>query len=315
MTGRRWILFLFYLGLSALLAQFHGYVVNFGPKQGKRLARHEQILQREGEAPWAYRLVMPALAESVASVPAAMGWPRRDAIEVGYLFWRWLFTFGLFLLFHRFLSAWLDPPWALAGTLLLAALHGPSYAWYWFQPASSLDFLLWMAAATLTTRGRYRWLFPLLVLGALNRETAVFMVVIHGALRLGREPLRPLLLRCVALFACWAVTYGALLFLVAVPGWAHGGNPLGMLVANIRHPGWLLYAASFFGVLWLAPLGSWSHQPPALRYLLLGLLPYLALQLLFGRIREVRLLLPLAMVLIPMGLLEWQRRTAGGGGA
>ncbi len=314
-TPRRlsWIHVVLYLGLAALLTQLHGEWINFGPKQGKRAERHAQIIQAEGEAPWAYRAVVPWAAELTGTVVQLSGLPQQRSVEWGYLLWRGVFTFALFLLFHRYLGHWVPPPWPLLGTLLLAGLHGPSYAHYWFQPASSLDLLLWVAAAVLTMEGRWRWLFPLILLGSLNRETAVFIALIYGALRWGQEPWRPVLAKMVALGACWALPFVGLRLLVDVAGWAHGTNPVGMLLANISHGDWLLYALCFWGVLWIVPVLRWRSLPATLRALVVVLLPYLALQLFFGRIRELRLLLPLALALVPALLLTLHRRSAGDG--
>ena len=309
-TPRRltWIHLALYLGLSVVLVQLHGEWVNFGPKAGRRAERHAQIIAGDGEAPWVYRLAVPWAAELAGRVIQVGGLPQQRSVELGYLLWRWLFTFGLFLLFHRYLGHWVPPPWPLAGTVLLAGLHGPAFAHYWFQPASSLDLLLWVACAVLTLERRWVWLFPLIVLGGLNRETSVFIVLIHGALLWGRTPTRPLVLRMVGLTACWAVPFVGVRLLSDAAGWAHGSHPLGMLAANVTHPSWLLYALGFWSVLWVLPFLRWKTLSPQLRALLLVMLPYLALQLLFGRIREVRLLLPLALALVPVGLLALQER-------
>ncbi len=298
-----------YLGLALLLTQLHGEWINMGPKVGKRAERHAQIISGAGEAPWVHRLVVPWAAELTGRVIAELGGlPKQRSVEIGYLVWRWVFTFGLFLLFHRYLGHWVPPPWPLLGTLLVVGLHGPSYVHYWFQPASSLDLLLWVACAVLTLERRWLWIFPLILLGSLNRETSVFIVLIHGALLWGREPLRPVALRMAGLAVCWALPFLALRWLVPGAGWAHGTSPWGMFLANLGSPGWLLYAACFWGVLWALPLLSWRTLPQTLRALLVVLLPYLALQLAFGRIREVRLLLPMALAFVPVLVIVLRAR-------
>lgn len=296
-----------YLGLALTLVQLHAFMVNFGDDAHKRAHRHEQILEWQGESPWAYRLAVPAMAEGLSRVPRLAGHPARSSVEYGYLALRLVFTLGVLLAFHAWLEHWLDPPGALSGTLLLAALHGPAYAWYWFQPASEADLLLWLLAALAARSEGWRWLLPAVALGALNRETSVFMVLIYGAASLDRLPLATVLRRCAALFAVWAAIFVGLRVLVPTSGWVHGSTPLGMLRANLRHPGWLLYAITFFGLLWFVPAWSWDRAPRPLRALTVTLGPYLALQLLFGRIREVRLLLPLSLVLVPLGLRELNR--------
>jgi hypothetical protein len=313
-TPRRpsWIHVALYLGLALLLVQLHGEWINAGPKAGSRANRHEQIISGQGEAPWVYRAVVPWAAELVAGAVELTGYPERRSVELAYLFWRWVFTFGLFLLFHRYLGHWVPPPWPLLGTLLLAGLHGPSYAHYWFQPASSLDLMLWALAAVLSLEARWVWLLPVVLLGSLNRETAVFIVLIHGALCWGRVPLRSLLGRMVALGLCWALPFALLRLWIGSAGWAHGSNPLGMLAANFGHGGWLFYALCFWGVLWLLPLLRWRSLPARLKALLLVMIPYLVLQLLFGRIREVRLLLPMALAFVPVLLLALREREGEG---
>lgn len=306
----RWLLPVLFLGLALLLVQLHAAMVDFGPNQGKRAERHEQILTRRGEAPWTYRVAVPWAAELGAALPEAGGLPHRRAVEFAYLGWQLAFTWGAFLAFQRYLRRWLPLPWALAGTLLLAALHGPSYAHCWFQPDSPLDLLLWALGLVLALSGRWLALLPLLALGGLNRETIVFVPLLYAALRWEEEPRGTLALRVAVMFACAGLPALAVRWWVGPAGWAHGTHPLGLLAANLRHEDWLLYAASFWGLLWVVPALAWRECPPALRRVALVLAPYLALQLLFGRIREVRLLLPLGFALVPMGLL-WLRARLG----
>lgn len=312
-TPRRlgWTHIALYLGLALLLVQLHGEWINFGPKAGKRADRHQQIVSGQGEAPWVHRLAVPWAAELTGRAISVAGFPKQRSVELAYLFWRWVFTFGLFLLFHRYLGHWVPPPWPLLGTLLLVGLHGPSYSHYWYQPASALDLLLWVACAVLTLERRWTWLFPLILLGSFNRETSVFIVLIHGALLWGQMPVRPLLLRMAGLGACWALPFVAVRLVVDAAGWAHGSSPWGMLLANFSHLDWLLYALCFWGVLWVLPGLHWRQLPRQLRALVVVLLPYLALQLAFGRIRELRLLLPLALALVPVLLLTLRERDRG----
>jgi hypothetical protein len=308
--ARPWILPLLFLGLALLLTQLCAEWVNFGPQQAKRAERHEQVLERRGEAPWTYRVLVPWAAEVTSAIPAAAGFPERRALELSYLGWQLAFTWGLFVAFHRYLGHWIAAPWPLLGTLLLAALHGPSYVHYWFQPDSPLDLLLWAVGLLLALRGRWLALLPLVALGALNRETIVFLPLLVGALCWDTQPRRVLAPRVLAMLACAALPALAVRLWVGPAGWAHGTHPLGLLAANVSHPGWLLYAGAFWGLLWAAPALAWRESPPALRRVALVLVPYLALQLVFGRIREVRLLLPLAFALVPMGLL-WLRARLG----
>jgi hypothetical protein len=289
-----------YLALAIMLTQVHAYEINFGPKQELREARHDRIIEGRGEAPWAHRLLTPYLAEALARpLEPALG--HRLAREGAYLSLQCAAIFCFLVFFHAFLQAWLDSGWALAGTLFAAALHPVTFRFYWFQPDSAVDLAVWAAAAWLTVARRDVWLAPLTAIGALNRETAVFVAVIFLALRWGDSPRSHTIKRFLGLLLAWLIPFLALHAAVGMRPWAVN---LHDLVRSNLQPSWLLYAVAFLAPLLLLPWIGWSRRPPELRRLAVALLvTYLPLQLVFGRIREVRLFLPLAIPLIPLVLL------------
>lgn len=313
--GRSAALYLALLaGLALLLTQVHAYTVNLEKAPRYQVRRHQEILDGSGKSPYVYRQLVPRLAEATRPLLARLGVDGGMAsLDWSYVVWRGLFTFAFLVLFHLWLTAWLDPPWAVAGTLLVAALHPPSYLFYWFQPDSALDYVVWTAAALISLRPRGQlWLLPLVAVGTLNRETALFAVAIHLALRWGEEPAGRLLARTAALGATWAAVFLGLRLAI---GWQEQKVTVAqMLGENFAGPGWAIYALSFFGALWFLPFVGWHRRPAPLRRLAVGLAPYLALQPLFGRIRETRLILPLALVLVPLALLALRQRMGGEGG-
>ena len=52
-----------YLGLSVVLTSLHAYLVNYGEHKALRKERHERLMENDGEAPWAYRILSPAAAQ------------------------------------------------------------------------------------------------------------------------------------------------------------------------------------------------------------------------------------------------------------
>ena len=305
------LLTLVYLGIAGMLTALHGVEINFGDHGKQRGIRHERVLAGTGEAPWTYRVLMPAVAEAVA-VPLRALMSDPAAREFSYLVWRFLGIAAFLLLFHVYLRRWLELPWAIAGVLWAAALHPASFQFYWFQPDSPTDLAVWTAAAVLTFAGRDRWLFPLIFVGSLNRETAVFVIAVHAALRWGTEPSRKLVLRCLLLGVCWAVPFVGIRLMVGQRAWV---APIAELAADNLNAGWLAWALVCLGALLIVPFARWSHSPPELRRLAIALITtYLPLQLVFGRIREVRLLLPLVLALIPLALLAVRDAHARGDG-
>jgi hypothetical protein len=309
---------LLYLGLAVVLTSLHGYNVNYGESAHKRAARHAKIIDMRGDSPWAYRLAVPFVAEGVSRALAPLPIEETDRREMGYLSVRFVAMFVSLLALHRFQRYFLPASWALGGTVLFAALHGPSFEHYWFQPASAPDLMLWLLAAVLTMERRDAWLFPMVLLGALNRETVVFLIPIHVALRWGREPLKPLFTRAALLGVTWAVPFLALRQLVEVKRWASNKTAVDYLTNNLTRPEWIAYALSFAGAWLIVPFLGWRHLPPRIQRLILVMGPYLGLIFAFGRIREVRLLLPLCLAFIPATMLvlqRWDSETSGGEGA
>lgn len=312
--ARLWVIALLLL-LGALLTSMHAYVVNYGENRAMRKERHERILSMTGEAPWAYRVLSPALAEGTARALAPVAPRPIDQREGGYLLWRFAWTAGFLLVFHRLLERWLPPVWALLGVVLVAALHGPAYMHYWYQPDSPGDLLAWALAVQLTLQRRDAWLFPLMLVAALNRETAVFIALIHLGLRWGGEAKARTLLRAAALGLLWLGPYLGLRAAIPVERWAGGLTVAEIAWTNLTEPEWLGYAALFLGA-W-APLAllDLRAKPVELRRLMLVMVPYLGLVLAYGRLREVRLLLPLTLALIPAALLSLRDRLEGDGQA
>jgi hypothetical protein len=303
-VGRMPLVFLaLYIGLSLMLTFVHAINVNTVPRFNlRREHRHVEIVELRGKAPYGYRLAVPMIAEQIRRGLERAGLSVPKARETAYLSLRWAFTLAGLLLFHAFLSAWFSAPWALAGTLLFAALHPASYHHYWYQPASALDFVLWLLAARLAqTRASAWWLLPIVIVGAFNRETIVFAPLVYMALACGCTPLWKVVIPVGAALAAWAIVFlGLRLWIV---------GPLQRIIsmsnivrANCKHPLWVAYALVFLGVLWVLPVTGWRRVRPELQRLVLVMVPYFLLQCLFARIQEVRVLLPMTIALIPVAL-------------
>ena len=147
-----------FAGLSLLLGFLHAYNVNAVPGLAPlRAERHAEVISGTGDSPYVYRLLVPHAAEQLRRGFEGAGLRGAAAREAGYLVLRFLFTLAGLVLFYGYLQHWFDVPWALAGTFLFAALHPATYYHYWFQPASALDLVLWLAAARLAQTGGSAW--------------------------------------------------------------------------------------------------------------------------------------------------------------
>lgn len=311
MTGRTraWLAVgLLYLGLAGSVTSLHAVEVNFGPKAHKRAHRHADIIELSGgRKPWAFRVAVPLVVEHpLEDILDTVGVSKAHTREYGYLLVRFASTWLTILLSHLLIARFTRPALAVAGALLVGALHGPSIAHYWFQPASGPDHVLWLAAALLTLSRRDGWLYPLIFLGAWNRETIVFVVPIYLALRWGTEPTRRTLERAVVLGLLWVLPFVWLRGTIELSP-RPTSTPVQHLLRNLRSFEWQWYALCFAGAWAAVPLLGWRHLPAPLRRLMWVMVPYLGLVLAFGRIREVRLLLPLTVAFVPATMVVLQR--------
>jgi len=306
---RAWLIIgVLYAGLAGSLTSFHAFQVNFGPRIGYRTERHRNIVNfEEGRKPWAYRVLVPLAVEHPGEdILHAAGLEKPASREYAYLVVRFSSTWLTLLLTHLLIARFASPAMALSGGLLVAALHGPSVEHYWFQPASGPDHVLWLATALLTLSGKDRWLFPLVFFGAFNRETVVFAVPIHLALRWGHEPLRRTLLRSAVLLVFWAVPFLMLRELITLSP-KRSRTAAKYLMKNLTDPEWQWYAVAFSGA-WIGVTAvGWRHVPVPLRRLVGVMVPYMGLILTFGRIREVRLLLPATVGFVPAAMVVIER--------
>lgn len=299
---------LFLTLLTLLLTLFHGHAVSYGPKAAERAERHALILDRQGRAPWAYRVASPALAEAIS-------YPLRTvagahALEAAYLLLRFASVLAVLVLVRLWLGQRVEAREALLGAVLTGALIPTTTLYYWYQPDSMPDLALWLAAATWP-----RQTLPLAVavlLGSLNRETAAFAVPIAAVMAWDREPRQRTAGRTLLLTGLWLAGFLGVRMLVGQRPWS--GSLSGLVHANLSHPSWWALAGAFLAIPGLAVLG-WRTSPPRERVLLVGLVTtYLPLQLAFGRIREIRLFLPVAVLTLPLllrGLRSTEKQSGG----
>ena len=308
-----------FAGLALMLTALHALDVETRDDYAAmRAERHAEILEHRGKDPYVYRILAPEIAELGRRL-ANGGASQPGAPERSYLALHFAATFSGLLLLRVVLATLYESPWALTGALLFAALHPACYRYFWFQPDSPIDLALWLGAGALAVRGANGlWLLPLTALGALNRETILFAPLIYGALAWERVPRRRLLFECAAALAAGGVVLVGLRLWIGAKERIVGLADL--LHENLGNPAGWLFAATFFGVLWVLPLARWRKASPAVRRLTLVLVPSLLLDLIFGRIREVRLFLPLSLALIPhlleaLGAMRLAREPDASGGS
>lgn len=217
---------------------------------------------------------------------------------------RWLFTSASLFVFYRYLAAWFEPLTSLLGYFMLAAVLPFTYLFYGMQVTDPLNMLVFFLAFWAIRDGWDAWLFPLVAVGMLNRETVLLIPLLYACVRFGQVPLGRWVWRAAALAIVAAGIYAGLRFVFGLKTPYAPSGLKGYLLRNAtRWTGWV-QALAFFN---LALFYAWRHlgqRPTFLRRSLLIVPVFLAIHLSIGNLREIRLFLPLLPVLIPLTLME-----------
>jgi hypothetical protein len=109
-----------------------------------------------------------------------------------------------YFVFLVYLRTWFPEPAALLGTAIVAATLPLTFTNSWAHPDHAAELALFTAACLAIARDRTAWVFGLLALATLNRETAAFLVPLY--LVIG-PPTRRRLFITGALAVEWAAIY------------------------------------------------------------------------------------------------------------
>ena len=286
-----------YFSLALTLTSYHTFHIN-RVSYNERSEYHQNIVAGEAKSPYQYRVLAPFLAEAGGFamenlLDLSSGRPSVLAREVFYIALRFVATLITLVFFHKYLMTWLSSDIALSGTILLAGLHLYTFRQYFYQPSSSLYLMFLTVGTYLIVRGSTAWIYPLIFLASLSRETGGILVALYIAYH---WPLtRRSLLNVAGIFSSWLSAQ--IILRLVFP------NADSVLTRPIHENFYyynLFWPIFLFGVFWLIPLIRYRSLPPFLRRaLLLVLPPVILVNFMWGKVEESRLFLDLAIVLIP----------------
>jgi hypothetical protein len=261
-------------------------------------------------APGIYRVLMPYSLDWTA---------RMTGLEPATVWHasRLVLLFASFAAFHWYLRTWLEPVPAVMGTATVAALLPMTFTNSWAHPDHFAELLLFTLGCAAIARGRDVLFGGVLALASLNRETAVFLVLLYALAR----PLSAAHAWRTAVFGgLWAAIFAGVRVWRGFEHyeyWQLGRNlEFLKLLPPPRDPYYRAYA--WFGVVTFAPL-LWiatrarSAQPVFVRRAL-WVVPALALvAFTISSIIESRIFTPLFPLVVPAvvcTLAEWQDEAA-----
>lgn len=289
---------------AAVLAFSFFHLVEM-PNLDSRITVQQSIVDGTAGSPYRYRVLVPFLTEGLARLLVVV-MPYRTAFLAAHATYNVLTLTGILWAMHVFLRQWFTTEQALAGVLFTAAVMPVALRDQVYQPWSLLETLLFTLSLLWIRRDRLGWLAVAVVLGALNRETALFIPVVYGLTRVDFGSLR----RGKIDRAAWLSAAGGLLWLAVFGALRLARGPAEPVISVAEIWQWnrgnllksIPHLILFLGVFWWFALRGVRGAPPFLRRAAVVTPLYLAPMAVYGVWYETRLLMPLYAIFIGLGL-------------
>jgi hypothetical protein len=285
-----------FVAASAVTALDYSFFVG-DPTLVARRSIHQGVLAHTATAPDRYRLLAPVIVEGPVRV--LQQWMPRDvAFDRVYAVFYLAAMAALLWSQFAYLRIWFSDEQALIGVLLLASTLRITIRQHDYAPFSYLEPTFFAVGLLLILDKRRVWLGLLIALATFNRETAIFLVLLFAATQsLTRRTIQT----TVIYLAIWAVVFvGVRLY----GGEAERYWELGRIWrTNISQPGLTLYnVTAFLGIIWVLAIAGFSRAPEFVRRAALVIPAYAVVVAVWGLWWEVRLLMPLLPLVLPLAL-------------
>jgi len=280
----------------------------FTPLRESRIAAHGQVVAHRGPAPARFRVLVPMLLDGPIKI-VSRRWPHEKAFERVYGSFHLAALSLLLIALVLQLSAWFPTEQALAGALMVASLIQLALRQQEFDlssippdavfaPHSLLEPTFVALTCVLAQQGSHGWLTILVTAAALNSEASAILPALYLAVvGIRRSSVK----RAGMYAAVWlTVTAGLRMQLGGIDGamtirdvWQQNLQHLSIAAVNV---------SLFLGPLWIAALFGLRRAPAPARRAAWLMPPYLVAVATWGYWSDVRLLLGLYPLLVPLVL-------------
>lgn len=260
---------------------------------------YTQIITNTGPYPDQYRV----LTYYIAYLLIHAGIPFSIAFSI----LRFVFTAASFFVLYRYLENWLKPVTALLGIFIMAAVLPATYLFYAMQPADPLNMLVFFLAILILLKKRDIWFLPLVIIGMLNRETAIILPLIFLFVRFGIAPVRYWLTKFFTYSFVSLSIYIGLRIIFGIKAPYAPTSLLHYWWTNLTDWQTWLQLIGFFGFFLLFAFQKWREKPEFLRRMALILPIFFLIHFTVGYMREVRYFIPLLPIILPFALMNLEK--------
>jgi hypothetical protein len=238
-------------------------------------------------------------------------------VETAYILQRWVFVLCAFVCFHLYQRKWFDEAMCFTGVVCLAAVLPLTYVGD-LQESSPLLMVVFLLILWSIREGGVVQYAVLLLLGALVNETVLILPAVFFFYRWPGWSLVPML-RLAMLTLSTALPAYVYTLAIRYATWDRphlGGDRIqfGWNLSGIaRDAGSLpidfwrarfLFFLFVFGAFWLFAFVDYWKKPLFLRRAALAIPLFILAHLITGKINESRQMIPLAYIVLPMGLMS-----------
>ena len=197
-----------------------------------------------------------------------------------------------------YVRVWFPTEPALVGVLFVAATLPVAMRPNEYAPYSFLEPTFVSLSLLCVLRDRRRWLALLVAIAAFNRETGIFLVLLYAV---ARPVNKQRVITALAYAAIWlAVFIGVRLYGgLANPYWTVD-KVFRTNLSQLRPTAF--YVAALLGAFWWFAIAGFRRAPPFVRRVAIVIPAYVAVIAVWSIWGEVRLLLPLIPLLLPLAL-------------
>lgn len=294
----------FFLSLINLRAKLAVTPIWFG---GRLENNHDLLLAFQytnNEQSRLFQYYIPEFLHSVLGI----------SIPNAYILQRWVFVFLAFICFHIYLRKWFDSSVTFAGVAFLAAIMPLSYQNH-LQESASLLLLTFVLALWAIREHKTIWYTLVLFIGALNNETILVLPMVYFCYNFREWKFNHLLRLSLMTFGTCLPAFlaaGMIRYITRdrphLGGAWHLPDNLEGIAQNLRfspleyYKAEYLYIIFIFGIFWLFAFFNYSQKTIFLKRAWPVIPIFILIHFLTGITNEVRQMLPLSFIIIPMAL-------------
>lgn len=260
---------------------------------------HKSVLDKSKEQ-YVNRVLFPFMVQYTSELLQYKTSYLADIMRI-YRFLYIIILASVALLFQKYLMYWFDEKTAVLGTLLL--LISIPFSFIITGHIDSLfDLGLFTLSAILIVRNYYLPLIPILFVGAFNRQTIVFVALFYFLAKFNNKNWVVVFFKAGILALIPIITGFVVRYLRDVLDKPSYPN---MFLWNVACHHCFISVFVLFNIFWVLAFVGLRKKPFVLQRWVFVIPFFLIIHYLFGFIWETRMFLPLAVILVPLGLFSF----------